>query len=77
MAKYDRMTVLNAITGIDFLLLVLAYSPGGLAEMGLVALYLHLDTALVACHHIFRVVLVGFSSGLSFKAKLRYTKLID
>lgn len=49
---------LNAITGIPILYLVLAYAPGGLAEMSLVALALGADAAFVSIHHIVRIVLV-------------------
>ena len=59
--------VVHLLTGLNMLLLVLGYSPGGLAEMGLVALFLHFDTAFVACHHLIRVVLVGFSAGYVFR----------
>lgn len=38
--------------------LLLAYSPGGLAEMSLVALSLGIEVAFVAAHHIFRVFFV-------------------
>ncbi|WP_255663330.1 AbrB family transcriptional regulator [Nitratireductor sp. B36] len=38
--------------------LLLAYSPGGLAEMGVLALALHLDVALVSTHHVLRIFLV-------------------
>jgi membrane AbrB-like protein len=38
--------------------LLLAYSPGGLAEMSLVALSLGTEVAFVAAHHIIRVFLV-------------------
>ena len=45
--------------------LMLAYSPGGLAEMGLIALALHTDVAFVAGHHIVRVVMVSTGAALS------------
>jgi hypothetical protein len=38
--------------------LLLAYSPGGLAEMSLVALSLGIEVAFVAAHHIVRVFIV-------------------
>lgn len=44
--------------------LMLAYSPGGLTEMGLIALALNTDVAFVAGHHIIRVVLVTTGAGL-------------
>ena len=46
--------------------LLLAYSPGGLAEMSLVALALGIEVAFVAAHHIIRVVFVMAAAGPSF-----------
>ncbi|HEX8164743.1 MAG TPA: AbrB family transcriptional regulator [Beijerinckiaceae bacterium] len=46
--------------------LILAYSPGGLAEMSLVALALHIEVAFVAAHHIIRVFLVMVGAGIVF-----------
>ena len=53
--------------------LVLAYSPGGLAEMSLVALAMNADIAYVASHHLLRdlicyddganIVQIRFKSG--------------
>ena len=46
--------------------LILAYSPGGLAEMSLVALALHIEVAFVAAHHVIRVFLVMVGAGIVF-----------
>ncbi len=46
--------------------LILAYSPGGLAEMSLIALALHTEVAFVAAHHIIRVFLVMIGAGPLF-----------
>ncbi|MGO4737718.1 AbrB family transcriptional regulator [Bosea sp. 2KB_26] len=46
--------------------LILAYSPGGLAEMSLIALALHTEVAFVAAHHIIRVFLVMVGAGPVF-----------
>jgi len=43
---------------LDTQAVVLAFSPGGLAEMSLVAIALGADTAYVATHHILRIFLV-------------------
>lgn len=43
--------------------LLLAYSPGGLAEMSLVAIAVHTEVAFVAAHHIIRIVFVMMSAG--------------
>jgi hypothetical protein len=47
-----------ALTGLPVMELTLAYSPGGLAEMSLIALALGLEAALVATHHIVRIFLI-------------------
>jgi uncharacterized protein len=46
--------------------LILAYSPGGLTEMSLVALSLQMEVAFAAAHHIVRVVFVTMSAGIVF-----------
>ena len=46
--------------------LLLAYSPGGLAEMSLVALALQIEVAFVAAHHIIRILFVMISAGPVF-----------
>ncbi|SCY33459.1 AbrB family transcriptional regulator [Microvirga guangxiensis] len=46
--------------------LLLAYSPGGLAEMSLVALALGIEGAFVAAHHIIRVFLVMLGAAPAF-----------
>jgi len=46
---------------------VLAYSPGGLAEMSLVALALGVDVAYVAVHHIFRILVVIMGAPLALR----------
>ena len=48
----------HALTGDPVEALLLAYSPGGLAEMSLVALSLEIEVAFVVCHHIARVFIV-------------------
>ena len=50
--------VLNTLTDLPVAALVLAYAPGGLAEMSLVALALSIDIAFVATHHAFRLFIV-------------------
>jgi uncharacterized protein len=46
------------VSSYDRIPLLLAYSPGGLAEMSLVALSLGIEVAFVAAHHIIRVFIV-------------------
>ena len=56
----------SRISRYDATPLILAYSPGGLAEMSLVALSLGIEVAFVAAHHIIRVVLILASAGPAF-----------
>lgn len=58
---------IGAYSDIPPLMLFLAYSPGGIAEMSMVALALNLDTALVVTHHVARIFLVGFGGPLVFQ----------
>jgi membrane AbrB-like protein len=54
-------------TGLPTPHLVLAYAPGGLAEMSLVALALAFDPSFVATHHIVRIFLVVVLAPLVFR----------
>ena len=55
-------------TGLGFEALVLAYSPGGLAEMSLIALALGFDRArFVATHHIFRIFTIVVFAPAAFR----------
>ncbi|MEM7446130.1 MAG: AbrB family transcriptional regulator [Pseudomonadota bacterium] len=58
---------INALTGLPLNALLLAYAPGGLAEMSLVALTLDVDAAFVATHHIMRIVLIVLFAPVIFK----------
>lgn len=49
---------LHLATDLSLPALILAYAPGGLAEMSLVALSLHVDAAFVATHHIVRIMII-------------------
>jgi membrane AbrB-like protein len=48
----------SAVVGVDILGLLLSYAPGGVAEMSLVALALHIDAAIVVIHHLVRLFIV-------------------
>lgn len=50
--------VVGRMMGIGTVPLILAYSPGGLAEMSLVAIAVQTEIAFVAAHHIIRIVFV-------------------
>jgi membrane AbrB-like protein len=62
---------LHGATGLPIPALVLAYAPGGLAEMSLIALALSLDAAFVATHHLVRVFLIVVLAPTLFRARGR------
>jgi len=49
---------LQQVTEFEFPALLLALTPGGIAEMGIVALLMNIDPVFVAAHHTFRVAIV-------------------
>ena len=53
---------------------MLAYAPGGLAEMSLVALALGADAAFVSIHHIARIVLIIAFAPMIFLAARRWLR---
>ena len=60
--------LLLALAGdLPFAALLLAFVPGGIAEMCLVALALGQDVAFVSTHHVVRVVLVIMLAPLAFR----------
>jgi len=46
---------------------LLALAPGGLTEMGLIALAIHADVALVALHHVVRILFVIVLAPVAFR----------
>jgi len=46
---------------------ILAYAPGGLAEMSLVALAMAIDSAFVASHHVLRILMIVIAAPLFFR----------
>ncbi len=65
--------VLAPLLDISFAAVVLAYAPGGVVEMGLVALALGLEVVFVATHHIARIIIVMAGAPLLFRL-LRRTR---
>ena len=57
-AAMTMATATSALTGLDRTALLLSYAPGGQNEMAIMALILGIDVAIVALHHLVRVVLV-------------------
>ncbi len=62
---------LNAAAGLPVAALILALSPGGLAEMSLIALALGIDPAFVSTHHVVRIFLVVVLAPAAFKLMTR------
>jgi membrane AbrB-like protein len=52
-----------ALSGFSQQLLVLAYAPGGLTEMSLIALAMNFDVSLVIVLHVARILLVALGAG--------------
>lgn len=59
--------VLQGATGVDLSQAFLAYSPGGLAEMSLLALAMGQDAAYVSVVHVVRITLVIFAASPAFR----------
>jgi uncharacterized protein len=53
--------------GIPFSAALLAFAPGGLAEMSLIALSLNVDAAYVSSHHIVRIFMIVLAAPLIFR----------
>ncbi|SDU48248.1 AbrB family transcriptional regulator [Stappia sp. ES.058] len=65
--------LLQAVMSIPLAQGVLAFAPGGVAEMSLVAIALHADAAFVALHHVIRISVVMAFAPLVFKLLKRGT----
>ncbi len=61
------------LTGIPVAALLLAYAPGGLAEMSIIALSLGIDAPFVSTHQLTRILLVIFIAPLFFRLLPRGT----
>lgn len=48
---------LHRVTGLDLPALIISFAPGGVTEMSLIALSLHLSPLIVAAHHVFRILM--------------------
>ena len=59
------------LTGLSMPALVLAFAPGGLAEMSLIALALGLDAAFVATHHAVRICVIVILAPAVFRRRKR------
>lgn len=64
--------VLSELTGLPFDALLLAFAPGGLAEMTLISLALGIDVAFVSTHHMLRIAFMMFTGPMAFRLMRRY-----
>jgi membrane AbrB-like protein len=55
------------LTGLDPTVLLLSYAPGGQNEMAIIGLILGVDVAIVALHHLLRVMLVVIGAQIVFQ----------
>ncbi len=60
--------LLGFVTDLSYSVLLLAYSPGGVAEMSLIGLALGADAAFVSTHHLVRILIVVALAPAVFKA---------
>lgn len=58
---------MHAVAGSPIDQALLAMAPGGLTEMGLIALAIHADVAFVALHHVVRILFVIVLAPLAFR----------
>jgi len=59
--------IMQATSGVSVEQAVLALAPGGLTEMGLIAMAIHSDVAFVALHHVVRIIFVLVVAPFAFK----------
>ncbi len=57
----------DATAKMPFSSALLAFSPGGLAEMSLIALALGVDAAYVSSHHVVRIFMIVVAAPLAFR----------
>lgn len=67
--------LLAKMFGLPFFALVLAFAPGGIAEMALVSLALNLDTAFVSTHHLVRFIMIMLLAPVAFRVLARIFKI--
>ena len=67
---------LERLTGLPFTALILAFAPGGLAEMTLISLSLGIDTAFVSVHHFARMVFLVTIAPIAFRAAANWLAMI-
>ena len=61
-----------SVTNINFSALFLSFAPGGVSEMGLIALSLGISPMMVAAHHVFRIFVTVLIAAVTTKAASRW-----
>lgn len=64
----------SRLTGIDPTTLLLAYGPGGQNEMAIIGLILGADVAIIALHHLLRVVMVVLGAQVVFQRNTQWRR---
>ncbi|MEO1192665.1 MAG: AbrB family transcriptional regulator [Pseudomonadota bacterium] len=67
--------LIGLVTGLPLEPLILAYAPGGLAEMSLIALALSLDAAFVATHHSIRILLIVVAAPEAYRLLTKWRRI--
>jgi membrane AbrB-like protein len=57
----------SALTGVPYLTALLSFTPGGVAEMCLIAIAFDIDPAFVAVHHLVRIAILISAAPLAAK----------
>ena len=68
-----RYSGVSIVTKTSAPAVLLAFAPGGLAEMSLIALALGVDVAYVATHHVVRIFFIVALAPLVFRLLRRGT----
>ncbi|MDP6059459.1 MAG: AbrB family transcriptional regulator, partial [Pirellulaceae bacterium] len=67
---------LHQVTDINVPAMILAYAPGGMPEMSLIALALGLDVAFVVTHHATRAAIIFIGTPMVFRLLERWRRQI-
>lgn len=68
LTAFGAAWVVHRVTGLDYDAVLLALAPGGLPEMTLIALSLHIDLAMVVTHHLVRVLFINVGVPFLYRA---------
>jgi membrane AbrB-like protein len=71
MLGFSFAYVVSHFTNLSFYPLILAYAPGGVADMCLISFALGLDVAFVSVHHIIRIIYIVSFMPFFLKSKLK------